>query len=174
LRRKKAEKLKIESFWSNFLYFNKLAHLEEITPHLRRVNFRLHGVNDEGLLLMMNKVKSIDMLDLDETAITNEGIRYLLNLTYLKELRLKGCNEIDEGCLPYLNQMHSLELLHLGSTAITVDGIFQLSSLTNLHTLLLSAPTDNGIQEKVIKLSALHPQCEFIVNHKTIDPKNTQ
>lgn len=171
MRRKKAEKLKTATFWSNFIYFNKLSHLEEIPLHLSRVNFRIHGVDDDGLLLMLDKVRSIDMLDLDESVITNEGVRHLTKLSSLKELRLKTCSELDEGCLPYLNQITSLKLLHLGSTAITVDGLFQLSSLKNLHTLLISSPTDDGIREKLIKLSALLPDCKFIVNHKTIDLK---
>jgi len=105
--------LKRATFWSIFIYFNKRPHLDEIPSHLHRVNFRMHGVDDDDeLLLMMDKVKSIDMLELDETIVTNKGVRYLTKLISLKELRLKGCRELDERCLLSLNQIFSFELLH--------------------------------------------------------------
>ena len=144
--------------------------MDEIPVHIERVNFRIWDhVNDDHLLLMVSKVKSINMLDLDETAITNEGIKHLTRLEQIKELRLKGIAAIDNTCMEYLNKLKDLELLHLGGTAVTLDGLMKLSSLQKLKVMLLSIPMDEEIKEKMLQLKALLPHCEFILNYKSYE-----
>jgi Ran GTPase-activating protein (RanGAP) involved in mRNA processing and transport len=169
MRKKKKQKLKEEKFWELFFHINIPPHINEVPAHMRRVNFRIEGVSDEELLFMLEYVKSIDMLDLDESEITNLGIQYLTQLDVLKELRLKSCKEINDGCIEYLCQIKSLELLHLGSTNITLEGWSQLSCLQNLKTLLISADSVEDINDSLVKLSAELPNCEIIVNHKVFE-----
>ena len=66
-------------------------------------------VIDEYLELLATNVKSIDMLDLDETDITNDGIAFLTQMDFIKELRLKGISEIDNDCISHLNKIKKME-----------------------------------------------------------------
>jgi hypothetical protein len=164
MRRKKKEALAIHSFWSNFFYFNIPKHLDEIPSHVERVNFRYYGASDEDLLLMLEKVKSIYQLDLDETDITNEGIEHLTRLDYVTEIRLKGCRQINNEAMNSICQLKGLELLHLVGTGIDTDGFEKISHLKNLKRLLISAErSDPKLEEIYISLAQ---NCEFIVNYK--------
>jgi hypothetical protein len=111
-------------------------------------------------------VKGITMLDLNETEITNESIRLLTELEYVKELRAKGCRHLDNGCLQYLDQIRELEFLHLNGTGVTIDGLLQLQSLTALKTLLFQADDPEQIKEKMLQLKDRLPVCGFVVNSR--------
>jgi len=165
MRKKKKQKLKEETFWANFCHFNLPKEQNEIPTHIKRVNFRLSGADDEDLQLMAGYIKSIEQLDLDETEITNLGLHYLTQLESIKELRLKGCQGIDDDGLPYIYQIKGLELLHLGSTSITVARLQEINKLPYLKTLLISANDDEEILLPQIARQ-LPKDCVFIVNHK--------
>lgn len=126
---------------------------------------RIEDLDDVGLAYLMASVKGVNMLDLDETEITNESIRLLTSLEYLKELRVKGCR-IDNSCIPDLNKIPGLEFLHLKNTAVNIDGLLQLNALTNLRTILFSAEDVVAINEKMLQLKVMHPACEFIIDGK--------
>lgn len=165
MRKKKQARLADEAFWSNFFYFNIPDHINEIPAHVERVNFRYYSADDEGLLKMVEYVKSIGQLDLDGTDITNEGIKHLTQLENITEIRLKGCKQIDNNAMPDVCQIKGLELLHLINTAINTDGFEHIGQLTRLKTLLLSADeNDPKLEEIYISLA---PGCKMIVNYKS-------
>ena len=89
MRRKKKQRLKEEAFWAAFFFYSVPRHLDEVPEHIDRANFRVDGVDDEGLSLMVTKVRSIYQLDLDDTDITIEGLRHLTQLDFVKELRCR-------------------------------------------------------------------------------------
>jgi hypothetical protein len=129
------------------------------------MDFRgLPELNDAGLAYYLKDVKGINMLDLNETEITNEAIKELTTLLYVNELRLKGCVEINDDCIPDLNKLTSLKFLHLKDTSITIDGILQLKGLTGLTTLLFSVDDTSVIKDKMLLLQKIMPQCNFVVN----------
>ena len=90
--------------------FVNLADMEPYHYHLdlRRID----DLDDEGFAYLLANVKGVDMLDLNETEITNKSITLLTRLEYVKELRAKGCR-IDNGCINDLNKIISLEFLHV-------------------------------------------------------------
>jgi hypothetical protein len=169
MRRKKKERLREEQFWHNFFYFNVPANVNEVPQHLNRVNFRICGVDDYGIGEMAEYVTSVNMLDLDDTAITNQAIETLTKLAAIKELRLKECCGIDAGCIASLNKLTGLVLLHLGGTAITAKDALGLSGLQQLETLLLSSENYEGEEAHFRALKAMLPQCELIVDHKVYE-----
>jgi hypothetical protein len=124
---------------------------------------RIDDLDDEGLAYLLTNVKGVNMLDLNETEITNESIRLLTSLEYIKELQLKGCR-IDNDCIRELNKIGSLEFLHLKDTSITIDGLLQLKGLTHLRRLMFSAENIETIKEEMLRLRELLPDCEFTVN----------
>ena len=126
-------------------------------------------VIDEYLELLAIHVKSIDMLDLDETDITNDGIAYLTQMDFIKELRLKGINEIDNDCISHLNTIKELELLHVRGTSITLDGLLKLNNQPALKHLLFSTDFEKPDETKMLQLRALMPTCTFTIDGKDYD-----
>lgn len=128
----------------------------------------IDDLDDEAFAYILTGigVKGINMLDLNETEITNDSIKLLTGLEYVKELRAKGCRRLDDGCVPYLDQLRELEFLHLNGTGVTLDGLLQLRSLTALKTLLFYSADPENIKEKMLQLRERLPGCEFIVNSR--------
>ncbi len=127
---------------------------------------RIDDLDDEGFAYLMAGIKGVDMLDLNELEITNESIRLISTMEYVKELRAKGCHKLDDGCIADLNKITSLEFLHVRFTSITIDGLLHLNKLTNLKTLMFSDDDVEAIKEKLLQLKAMHPACEFIIDGK--------
>lgn len=146
--------------------FGKLA--ESIEPYYHHLDFRgFDDFDDDAFAYLMKNVKGVNMLDLNETNISNESIKLLPHLEYVKEIRAKGCHSLDNECVPYLNQINSLEFLHLKYTDVTIDGLMQLTASPTLKVLMFSAEDMESIQEKLPELRALLPDCEIVVNGKT-------
>ena len=126
---------------------------------------RIDDLDDEGFAYLLKNVKGVNMLDLNETEITNESIKLLVALEYIKELQVKGCC-LDNDCVTYLNKIPTLELLHLKNTSVTIDGLLQLNNLTHLKTLFFSADDVEASKDKMMQLKVMHPNCEFVIDGK--------
>ena len=127
---------------------------------------RIDDLDDEGFAYLLRDVKGVDMLDLNETEITNESIRLISTLEYVKELRIKGCHRVDDACAADLNKITSLEFLHVKDTAVTIEGLLRLTSLTSLKKILFSADDVEAIKEKMLQLKTMLPGCDFVINSK--------
>ncbi len=172
MRKKKKQKLKEEQFWATFAFFSKPQLPDGIPVHLERVNFRIWDhVEDEQIELMIQHVQSINMLDLDETDITNDSIELLTKLSFLKELRLKGCRHIDDDAMPHINNIKGLELLHIDGTSISLKGALQLADHHPLHTLLIGVDEPEQHTDELTILANRFPDCQLIVNHKDFTVK---
>lgn len=175
MRKKKKEKQFRESFWAALFSTGKPVNLDEQPTHLEHVRMRLWDrVEDVHLELMVTHIRSINMLDLDETDLTNEGIEHLTRLDLLKELRLKGIRQLDNDCIVHLNKLKGLELLHLRGTSITLDGILKLNNLQGLKELFFSDDEDKPAKEKMLQLREVLPGCEFIINGKSYSFEDEQ
>ncbi|HEX4876816.1 MAG TPA: hypothetical protein VFV31_09115 [Chitinophagaceae bacterium] len=145
--------------------YGKLA--EGMEPYYHHLDLRpLSEMDDEAFAFIMEKVKGVNMLDLNETQISNESINYLTRLEYVNELRARGCHNLNDGCIPYLNKLRSLTFLHLKYTGITISGLLQLTGLTNLKELMFSADEEGDITEQMLQLKQQLPGCAFVVNAK--------
>lgn len=154
------------AFWR--VFFGYSENLVDLPYHMNWVKLSFSNVSDEDLEFLTSRVRSIEMLDLKDTAITAEGIKHLLNLEYLSELRLKEAAFINDECLKYLGQLRCLTLLQVNYTAITPEGLKFLWGLTNLKELFLSFDTgEAAVREALDALHEALPSCEIIVNGKT-------
>lgn len=170
-KRKQFEKV----FWDALFHIDVPAHLNELPSHLNHVRMRLWDrVTDEHLEMLASHVKSINMLDLDETDITIDGIAHLIQMENITELRLKGIRELDNRCVEYLNKIKGLELLHIRGTSINLDGALQLVSHSKLKRLLISDDEDEPAQERIERLRNLMPDCEINVNRHTYPALNNR
>ncbi len=125
---------------------------------------QIPDLDDEGLAYLLTNVKGVNMLDLNETDITNASIALLTKLEYVNELQLKGCTELDNNCIADLNKITSLQFLHVKNTGITIDGILQLSALTKLTEILFSDEDAVAINDKMLLLKEMLPDCNFVIN----------
>ncbi|GAB3310087.1 hypothetical protein GCM10027348_42580 [Hymenobacter tenuis] len=127
-------------------------------------------LDDEALGWLADRIFSIDMLDIYEAPVTQQGMAHLTRMRHLVELRLKGCTSVEDNCLPLLRQIPGLELLHLGSTGITLDGIGAMDEWSTLKALYLS--TDRSaeqILQHVTQLRLVLPACEIVLNHQPLE-----
>lgn len=90
--------------------------------------------------LVIAELKNLEVLDLSNTYITDEGLGYLKELTQLRELYIANTRITDHG-LATLTGMKNLEVLNLGNTLITDAGMVYLKSLSMLRELDLSTTT---------------------------------
>ncbi len=145
--------------------YGKLAEtMEEYYHHLDLRS--LDDLDDDVFAYIMPKVKGVNMLDLNETGITNESIKQLTKLEYVNELRLKGCTKIDNEAVPFINQLTQLTFLHLNGTGIDIDGLLGLTSLPLMKQLLFPSEALAPDAGKMRQLRKQLPVCEFVVNSK--------
>ncbi len=149
----------------NKKYWQRRFGILNTEPYHHHFDLRqIPDLDDEGFAYLLTYVKGINMLDLNETDITNASIALLTKLEYVNELRLKGCNEIDNNCIADLNKITSLQFLHVKNTGITIDGILQLNALTKLTELLFSYEDTVAIKDKMLLLKEMLPDCNFVIN----------
>jgi hypothetical protein len=147
------------------------------TRSLRRVNLKSGSLLTDTGLRHISKLPNLQMLtlieahDAPETAITDEGLRYLgtcrslgtlslgrakvtdLGLAHVRSLtRLRVLclvdTEITDAGLKYISNLKNLEELALPGAKMTGPGLVHLSDLKNLHRLNLSRTkvTDSALE----------------------------
>lgn len=79
----------------------------------------------------------LEGLDLRDTAIGGDGLRYLTKIPSLKSLILNGTDVEDDAVAP-LGDLTGLEVLRLGRTGVTSKGFAHLGGLTRLRELELA------------------------------------
>lgn len=149
----------------NKKYWKRRFGAIESTAYHNHLDLRpIPDLDDEGLAYLLTNVKGINMLDLNETEVSNESITLLTKLDYVNELGIKGCTNIDDACIPDLNKLTSLQFLYLRNSGITMDGLLQLDALTKLTRLLLSVDDTENLESKMLLLKNRFPGCDFVVN----------
>ena len=82
-------------------------------------------------------MKALELLRLENTLITDVGVKYLQNLTNLTYLSLDGTKVSDAG-LPFLSKLTKLKYLNLSRTLVTSEGIRELQ--TSLPDCKITGP----------------------------------
>jgi hypothetical protein len=94
-------------------------------------------------LAQLKNLKSIQLLSLHGTMVTDAGLTHLKDVKTLQELHLPYTAVTDAG-LVHLKDLKSLHTLNLSSTKITDKGLAHLKDLKNLHTLWIGENCSNG------------------------------
>ena len=102
-------------------------------------------ITDDGLAHMGHLI-GLRVLNLDNTQITDAGLAHLKGLTALQGLYLENTHITDTG-LAHLKELTCLQQLHLGETPVTDAGLAHLERLTALSSLYLgnTQVTDDGL-----------------------------
>jgi len=141
--------------------------VDNIEPYQHHFDLRrIDDLDDEGFAYLIEHVKGVNMLDLNETEITDKSISLLTGLEYVTELRAKENYGLTDDCADDLNKIKGLELLHVRSTGITIDGLLKLKDQHQLKKILFSADDVEAIKEKLLQLKTILPNCELLINAK--------
>jgi hypothetical protein len=120
-----------------------LAHLPQ--PD-RLVHFQAGTLVGDGFVKRLAGGTEMEVLSLDRTRVTDEGLGWLSGLTNLKRLGLSRTQVSDEG-LKVLKAMTELEDLSLDDTGVTDASLALLRNARNLRFIGLNgtAVTDAGL-----------------------------
>lgn len=114
-------------------------------------------VTDEGLkhLKQMTKLQS---LHLAANKVTDEGLKHLTGLASLQTLHL-STNKVTDAGLEHIKGLIGLKSLSISSPNVTDEGLASLGALTNLQSLCLinTSVTDEGVEE----LQQALPNCKI-------------
>ena len=113
-------------------------------------------VSDEAMA-SIGQFRLLQSLDLKHTKVGDEGIRHIAGLNKLRRLVLYGTRCSDES-IAYILQLSNLEELDIGKTNITVDGCIRLRELKSFSNLYIQNCDYSDSEIKRIK-EAL-PRCE--------------
>ncbi len=143
--------------------FKEVEHLFSLRQIKRLVsaNFSSSDLNDNGLLILSNFIE-LDNLNIQDTQITNEGIKYLKKLKNLKFLRLKENPQLTNECIFNLIEIESLQDLQIQETSITEEGLKNLLILKNLRNITLDVSGNNYTFEGLLQLSIDIPDCNIL------------
>lgn len=101
-----------------------------------------------GSLVPISQLKTMKILNLQDSSVTDQHLTELTKLKKLVRLNLCGCPITSEGCKT-LAQIDSLEQLMLDYTKVGDEGLKYLAKLPNLETLLVNLTTvsDSGLMQ---------------------------
>jgi hypothetical protein len=121
----------------------------------------------DGQLEHLSQLASLEFVYLSGlTRITDAGLKYLQELTSLKELDISGSavsperRTITDAGLEYLRNLGNLEKLNLDRTEVTDEGLRHLILLTHLR--VLSLKETHVTAAGVSRLQRALPDCEIV------------
>jgi hypothetical protein len=128
--------------------------------NLKHLNLSSCDLIDKHLETI-GKIASLELLDLDATEITDQGLFFLQHLKNLKQLRLKDNPQLTDTCVEYLSNIHSLELVHFGNTSVSTGGVRKLLSKVELHCILLENSDLRDVIDELLIITSEHPKLEI-------------
>jgi Leucine-rich repeat (LRR) protein len=157
------QEVRIDAEYLKFTFCGGIE-IQEVQKLLRLKNLRQLNLSSSRLLdkhlEYIGKINSVELLDLDSTEITNQGLSFLQSLKKLKQLRLKDNPQLTDMCIEYLSNLESLELLHIESTSITINGLRRLLHQVKLKSIILGSEPGNMIEDLLL-LSSMNPNLEI-------------
>ncbi len=159
----KAEK----KFWQRHYRIEKLADI----PHEMKGIVSIDSdLDDDFLFYVTSRVPIIRAFDLENTDITDEGVKLISIVKHVEKLELKDSRQITKDCLPYINNLRELKLLNLMKTCIKLNDVIVLKDLQNLKELYMSSEESYEYNlEKVIQLKEILPSCITFVNYEMLE-----
>lgn len=133
--------------------------LEELAPFTRLKRVSLNGPRlDSKSFEILSELSSVERLDIENSAPTEEDLQQLREMPNLKFLQLFRAS-ISNDSLKTIATFPKLEQLRCGQTRITSEGVAALQDLETLRALDL---TDNQISDTAIEELASLPNLMFL------------
>lgn len=103
---------------------------------LEHLRIRESPISDLGLTYLAAGGERLQILNLPQSTLTEQGIRELAKLPQLKQLRIGG-PQIDDAAARALSELPNLRSLHLIGPAISADGLAALAASRKLSSLYI-------------------------------------
>jgi hypothetical protein len=153
-----------KKFWQRHYRIEKSA---DIPQEMNAVLSIDSDLDDDYIFHVTSRVPIIRAFDLENTDITDEGIKLISKVKHVEKLELKDSRKITKDCLQYINHLKELTILNLMKTSITPDDVLVLKDLQNLKELYLSSDEDETYySEKANQLKEVLPDCEIYINYE--------
>lgn len=134
--------------------------------HLKHLNLSSSDLFDKHLEVI-GQMKTLELLDLDLTEITDNGLRNLKPLKQLRELRLKDNPQLTNECIEHLINIDQLEFIHIGNTSITIKGLTKLITQKQLKSVIVDIEFENEINE-LLRITQKDSKLEITLKGKGI------
>lgn len=109
-------------------------------PHLKALQITINvNNNDEGMAALAHRATKLNTLDLiASSALTQQTMQHLANMSSLEHLNLTGCtlNEEDLMELRHSTSLKSLNLTDVEFSRTTAQALATIPTLTTLHTYI--------------------------------------
>jgi hypothetical protein len=103
-----------------------LGKLKKVAPNV--VSFNAGNSNlDDGMMAALAGFPHLNRLYLNQTAVSDDGLKHLSKLTYLEYLNLYKTQVTDAG-LAQLKDLKNLKNLYLWQTSVTENGLAKFAS----------------------------------------------
>ena len=159
---------KEKHFWKS--WFNITSRVD-IPLEIRGFKAIDDEVEDQDLLYLTSRIRTIHGIYLKFTHVTDEGVKHICTIQNLSELTLREHKNITKKSIPYLNKLVDLEYLDILKTEIQLDdlqGLFQLQKLKELY--ISSENLDKEyLLEHVITIKEILPNCVLYINYESYE-----
>ena len=105
--------------------------------NIASINFPPETTDDHLKNLVGKKMSKVEQIDLADTKITDDGLKYLAKMKSLQILKLAR-TDITDGGLKHLKDLQNLRSLSLGDTNVTDAAVEELKTLSSLQLLDVS------------------------------------
>ena len=157
------KEVNIDTDYLNLSFFGEIDIIElkklALLKKLKHLNLASSDLLDKHLEFI-GQVETLELLDLDLTEITDNGLRNLQSLKQLRELRLKDNPQLTNNCIQFLSNIEQLELIHIENTAITIEGLIKLLNHKELKSIISDFESKNEIEE-LIRITEKYPKLEI-------------
>lgn len=139
---------------------------EDAFVHVTEVDLRGKNVDDAALAELAG-LWQLEILKLDGTKITDDGMRILLSMPRLKELHLRHTNLSDRAAAT-LAALPQLETVYLTGTKMTDASVDELAKRTTMTTAYIRWTQISN--EGAARLAAALPHCA-VYHHALVQEK---
>lgn len=142
------------------------AAISSFPVEITNLNLEGTAITDQGLA-SLSRLQELTNLNLDSTKITGQGLRSLTSLPQLSTLSMRGVALVDAHASTF-SQLPSLQTLFLNHTMITDVGLTRLSTANKLTNLYVgnTQVTDDGIAN----FKMMRPDCTVSGVELLLDP----
>jgi hypothetical protein len=133
-------------------------------PQLKEVVLKGPGITDEWLKYFVD-LPNLEHLFLNNTNITGEGLGQLEKNKKLRLLSLSGAT-VNDSTLKIIENLANLRILYIDQTSVTDDGMIYLARLSRLRYLEFFSNkgiTDVGALGELKNLEVFHCDSELVI-----------
>lgn len=155
--------VRLETNYLSLLFFGKIqmSEWEKLAQlkNLKHLNVASSDLVDAHLEII-GQLKTLELLDLDLTEISDNGLRKLKSLKQLVELRLKDNPQLTDECIEFLLEIEQLQFIHIENTSITIQGLTKLLTHKELKSVIVGIEFNNEIDE-LVRITEKYPKIEI-------------